>query len=276
MREKLAIIIPIYEDLIMGSDAYNSVCNTIEKCSERPIFFLLPCNRYVGFKVVESLKCKFDIRTIFLDDVHFASIQSYNKLLLSPDFYLEFNCFEFIAIVQTDVWIFKDGFNEYTDLGFTYIGGITFKRWYKKSYWRIDNILAPINGGMSIRKVDDFLEILLSNKSLGLSFFLRRLYFHWKRGGLSFRKVNEIIRSQSIKTYCKSPEYNEDIVLYLISQVDQRFRIPHWTQSKLFCWDSAPWLLFENFKELPMAAHAYCRDDFPYEGNRTFWSKYCR
>ena len=276
MREKLAIIIPIYEDLIMGSDAYNSVCNTIEKCSERPVFFLLPCNRYLGFKLVESLLSKFDIRTILLDDEHFASVQSYNKLLLNPDFYLKFNCYEFIAIVQTDVWIFKDGFNEYTDLGFTYIGGITFKRWYKKSHWRIDNILAPINGGMSVRNVDDFIEILGSEKRLGMIFFIKRLYFHWKIGGFSFRRVNEIIRSQRIRTYCKAPEYNEDVVLYFISQVDRRFSIPHWTQSKLFCWDAAPGLLFENFKELPMAAHAYCRDDFPYEGNRTFWSKYCK
>ena len=110
MREKLAIIIPIYEDLIMGSDAYNSVCNTIEKCSERPVFFLLPCNRYLGFKLVESLLSKFDIRTILLDDEHFASVQSYNKLLLNPDFYLKFKVsfrHLFCYVHNTDILLSK-------------------------------------------------------------------------------------------------------------------------------------------------------------------------
>jgi|GEM_PF-3392861 len=276
MNSDLAILIPLHKDLMLDGEEYKSVRNTINQCGNRVIYFVMPRHGHEDFHVVNSLFNEFPVCISLWEDYHFADIDAYSKLLLKREFYRSFKDYSYIAIVQPDVWIFHDDFDKYKKLGYSYIGGLVFKRWYRKKEWRVDQLLSPINGGMSLRKVDDFLNLLDSKKRLGLYFFCRRLYLLWKKRRLSLATCLDVPRTQRICEYAKLAEFNEDVVLYYASMVEPAFTIPKCLEVKYFCWDAAPWVLMNAFKNLPMAAHAYSRNDFPYEGNDLFWKEYCK
>ena len=160
MNADLAILIPLHKDLMLDSEEYKSVRNTINQCTHRVIYFVMPRLAHGDFHVVQSLINEFQVRISLWEDHHFEHVEAYSKLLLNREFYRSFKEYSYIAIVQTDVWIFQDDFDRYKKLGYSYIGGLVFKRWYRKKEWRIDQLLSPINGGMSLRKVDDFLNLL--------------------------------------------------------------------------------------------------------------------
>lgn len=276
MNVDLAILIPLHKDLMLDGEDYKSVRNTINQCDNRVIYFVMPKLAHGDFHVVKSLINEFQIRISLWEDHHFVHVDAYSKLLLNREFYRSFEDYSYIAIVQTDVWIFQDDFDRYKKLGYSYIGGLVFKRWYRKKEWRVDQLLSPINGGMSLRKVDDFLNLLDSNKRLGLYFLFRRMYVLLKKGRYSLSTWVDLLRTQRICAYAEVAEFNEDVVLYYASLKEPGFTIPRCLEVKYFCWDTAPWVLMNAFKNLPMAAHAYSRNDFPYEGNVLFWREYCK
>jgi hypothetical protein len=276
MTADLAILIPLHRDLTLDGEEYKSVRNTINRCANRVIYFVMPRLSHLNFHVVQSLIDEFQVRISLWEDQHFVRVEEYSKLLLKPEFYRSFNEYSHIAIVQTDVWIFQDDFDRYKKMGYSFIGGLVFEGWYKKTSWRIDHLLAPINGGLSLRNVSDFLNLLNSNENLGLYFLSRRIYFLIKKGRCSFFQLLDLFRTQRIRAYAGVAEFNEDVVLYYASLKEPRFTIPKCLDVKFFCWDTAPWVLMNAFNKLPMAAHAYYRNDFPYEGNYLFWRKYCK
>jgi len=56
------------------------------------------------------------------DPVFFQSPQSYNKLLINPEFWSAFTDFDYMLIVQLDVIIFRNELDIWLDKGFDYIG----------------------------------------------------------------------------------------------------------------------------------------------------------
>lgn len=85
-------------------------------------------------------------------DIH--SAQDYNRFITSLDFWRSLEC-EWVLIVQHDSGILREGIEEFTSLGYSYCGA----PWGKNAPWaRKDR--AGGNGGISLRRVPDHLELL--------------------------------------------------------------------------------------------------------------------
>lgn len=56
------------------------------------------------------------------DNECFTSLQHYNQLMMSPEFYQRFCDTEYILICQLDAYIFKDELTKWCEKGYDYIG----------------------------------------------------------------------------------------------------------------------------------------------------------
>ena len=112
-------------------------------------------------------------KMIHLEDEYFRTIRDYNRLLLTNNFYDMFNSYEYIVILQTDSFLIKD-ISDIIDKKFTYVGSpwahpkkinFLFGHFYENSR-KINGFLSTKievgNGGLSIRKVSNFIDLLSS------------------------------------------------------------------------------------------------------------------
>ncbi len=147
--KKIAVIIP-FHNLSLNDHEEKSLQCLLKKTDKENIFLILP----------EKFKEKFNyenIKKVYFDDKYFISQKTYNKLLLSTDFFLSFDSYNYILIYQLDSFLIK-GFNELKNFyGEDYIGSPHFN--VKKK--RFNGVL---NGGFSMRAVGPSLKVLRSEK----------------------------------------------------------------------------------------------------------------
>ena len=87
----------------------------------------------------------------------FASIHSYNCMMLDPAFYGRFSGYDYILLFQLDAWVFEDRLDEWCAKGYDYVGAPLF------APGRGDLQCARTgNGGFSLRRVDAFSKALSS------------------------------------------------------------------------------------------------------------------
>lgn len=87
-------------------------------------------------------------------DSYFKSTKDYSRLMKSNSFYRDFVSYEYMMILQTDVWVTSiNKIDDFIDEGFDYIGAPILTN---KKHWPS----APCcgNGGLSLRKVQSFIE----------------------------------------------------------------------------------------------------------------------
>ncbi|RYG45716.1 MAG: hypothetical protein EOO01_17385, partial [Chitinophagaceae bacterium] len=105
-------------------------------------------------------------------DHYFNSIEGYNQLMLSEEFYSSFAAYEHILIHQADVFIFKDELQFWCNKGYAYIGPPWLRkpdRTIKKLFNYLRKLVQPGygvkhnlvgNGGFSLRHVQKHLNVL--------------------------------------------------------------------------------------------------------------------
>lgn len=106
------------------------------------------------------------------DDNFFKSISSYNKLMLSREFYQRFlNKFNWMLIHQLDAFLFKNNLNDFCQMPYDYYGapwrpaqlirpGIECPRLLKVLGKRI----SVGNGGLSLRKLESVIDLIQEKK----------------------------------------------------------------------------------------------------------------
>lgn len=268
-----AIVIPAYKRFSDFNEHEKlSFLNNCHVFKNSIVIVVLPFGLKSEVGVFEN-QVEIKLNFVFFDDEFFRSIVGYNKLMTDSRFYLKFKSFDYIFVCQTDVWVFENKIEEFAKLNYSYIGGVHFKDSVNKDLWDFDYIDGNINGGASLRKVKDHIRVL-NNKVpwMGWSAFREflcknriynpRLIFWYYRK----KRTNVVIEAMANNT-------NEDLIFYELSKFIKWFKLPKVLDDKLlnFSWDVAPWVLYKKTNRLPMACHAWFRDDFPYSGNMQFW-----
>ena len=152
MRKLVSIIIPIYKEELnelekISLNQLNKILHKYNKIFIAPERLKINCN-YYNYEVIK------------FPNEYFDSIDSYNKLMLNRNFYKLFSDSEFILIYQLDAFVFNDFLEYFCSLKYDYIGAAwTFvtKARECKSYVG--------NGGLSLRRVASFIELLDNNKT---------------------------------------------------------------------------------------------------------------
>lgn len=175
------------------------------------------------------------------DDTYFTSIQSYNRLMMSPELYQRFSDAEYMLLCQLDAYIFRDELTEWCQKGYDYIGAPwikpfpnslpivqTLRKWiYRSKKVNIDYKVG--NGGLSLRKINKHLEVVTL-----LQDAIQHYLFH-----------------------THSDHYNEDVFFATeVNKYGLNFNYPTWKEALRFSFDKRPRLCYQtNHCQLPFGCH---------------------
>lgn len=147
-----AVAIIVYSEFPLISEIA-SFCQCVEIFKTHKICIIAPstlqCSVYTD--IISKTFVHWNIQRF--DDACFRSIQTYNKLMLSEHFYLRFADYDFILIYQLDAWVFTDELDSWCAKGYDYIGA----PWFSD---RGEMFAFAGNGGLSLRKVATFIDVL--------------------------------------------------------------------------------------------------------------------
>lgn len=153
MVQEAAVVIPYYHnDLDITERISYEQC--IKVLRDYPIVFVIP----KGFEIVlDKFPEKWEI--VEMPPEWMVSIEAYNQMMLSREFYMAFQQYKYILIYQLDAYVFSDRLLEFCEYGYDYIGAPWIEG--KFDFELADRgILYVGNGGFSLRKVNSCLHQL--------------------------------------------------------------------------------------------------------------------
>lgn len=220
MNRKIAVVIPAYKE---DFDKYEKV--SFERCYEvfsshyDVILFTPETTDFTQIRKNYPL-----IKHQKYNTEAFASIASYNKMLLSADFYCQFSDYQYILIYQLDGYVFRDRLAEWCDMGYDYVGAPWLFR------------------GTGV----DWINLAIRNLLLLIGFYHISLFRYRKvgNGGVSLRNVQRFAElAESISGRVSRSErfragrFNEDIYWSLIAKGLSK---PDWRTAARFSIDMLP------------------------------------
>lgn len=162
---KIVAVVPCYKDAQdLSAVEKRSLCNNLAKL-DGVAQIVLACSTDVdASRYHEMFGDGFSVK--FFDAGNFRSIHTYNHLLKSLSFYKAFEDFDFMLIVQTDVYIFRADYDEF--LNYDYVGapwsghGLA----HLKCIHPVSDPFFVGNGGYSLRKIASFIQVLETDARL--------------------------------------------------------------------------------------------------------------
>ena len=143
---KIAVVIPVYKSLeTLNEFEKRSINNCLQKLSDLDIYMAGPESLKESYQSVYK-KVEFNV----FKDHFFKSIAGYNQLLKHPVFYLRFQSYSHILIVQTDAWIFGNSDDLKSFVHCDFAGAPSL----------LNGKLRGYNGGLSLRNVSKCLDVL--------------------------------------------------------------------------------------------------------------------
>jgi hypothetical protein len=256
MKNLVKIIIPVYQENLEIDEVFSLMqCCTV--LSKYQIVIVKPKSLNVGYiyQMFPQLTAK------SFDDEYFKSVESYNRLMLSPEFYSQFLDSEYILIYQLDALVFRDELEMWCNKSFDYIG-------------------APwIPRGLFLKKIRNaFLRLRGNDKRT----FEKHIHYKVGNGGFSLRRVSafyEITTNETdlIQSYLKPDMKNrkfipEDVFWALEpKRKNYNFSVPDYNEALLFSFDKYPRECFKITHTIPFGCHAWNR-----KKTYPFWIKIIR
>lgn len=210
----------------------------------------------------------------YFDKKYFASITSYNSLMLDKNFYRIFDNYEFMLIYQLDAWVFRDELEFWLHKGFDYIGAPWFID-YDSSNQPMPFMEYCGNGGFSLRNIEKMYKLLSMN------IYLPKTFMALFKANKKKKLVSNILsipifylkwlfQKERFLTIWQLATLNEDT---LIAKVARKyypdFKIATAQEAMPFAFECKPDYLFKlNGNKLPFGCHAYRKY------NWNFWKKY--
>ncbi|MDV7187440.1 DUF5672 family protein [Lutibacter sp. TH_r2] len=273
IKKEICIVIPIYKETLNKFEII-SILQCIKVLSNYNIHFV--CSKKLNIKFYKS-KFKEITNYTFFEEEYFANIEGYNSLMLSANFYKTFENYSYMLLYQTDCYVIKDELLAWANKGYDYIGGVWFE-----NYRGNPNLGAkewfPGNGGLSLRNIKTVIKLVSSKAPLKnmkqlneeknklknkANFNIYKWFFSFPFRLMGY-KNNLNYLAQNYKA-------NEDVFFMQASLIYKKIKTPNVNQAILFSWDRHPAFLYNKYKKLPFACHAWYRSEIPYEGNKEFW-----
>ena len=200
---------------------------------------------------------------IFFDKKYFLNIRTYTILCNSLSFYQKFRDFDYILICHFDVIVLKNNLKTFINSSLSYIGAPAgkknpFDRTRKKLWAR----RFFCNGGFSLRKVSDFINVLESSK-ISFPFNYYTIYECSKSGFFPFfsllRKTKNHNFSNKGEYFAQNLNLHEDTFWsYFATIFYDEYKLPSLSETTNFCFDGDPFFFYKkNYFKLPMALHGH-------------------
>jgi len=261
MKKKLIIITPVYKKNLTKNELLSmQSCKKHLKDYEKVI---ISPKKLSSEKEFNKMWQDFGYSIIYFDDKYFKSIASYNKLMISIDFYKEFIDYEYMLICHLDVLIFSNKLDHWLSKKIDYIGAPwVFK---DENGLRFNN---AGNGGLSLRRVKSFLDVLEAK------------HFYYKTFNTVFLDANIynptpvlmklFLKYKFFKKFMPLFKYiyigNEDRFWSAYAKFfAKEFKVANIEESLPFAFECYPEFCYEkNNFELPFGVHAWeeCNPEF--------------
>lgn len=248
-----AVVVPVYRPLTDPAEML-SLEQTLETLAEYPVYLVGPASLQTYF---EGLRVSLSgrLQNVIFAEQYFESIQGYNDLLLSKKFYLAFDRFEYLLIVQTDALVLSNALEFWCSKQYSYIGAPWFDGYTTPTFPLTLNSVG--NGGFSLRRVPDFLKVLSRPR-----IFKNVLMQSWP--GSIVSNVYRYLKDYHSLVYGDAHlniDVNEDLFwgLFVPAQCSF-FRVPQATEALAFAFEAHPDFLYQlNQQTLPFGCHAWQR-----------------
>lgn len=153
MKTSVVVVIPYYHnDLTEGEEISFQSCLSVLK--NYPIVLVIP-------QKISKESCPVGENLSYevVPDFWLESVASYNQMMLSKEFYIRFDKYEYMLVFQLDAFVFSDSLDWFCKLQYDYIGAPWLRGW---KYLRDMNhgVWHVGNGGFSLRKISAFINIL--------------------------------------------------------------------------------------------------------------------
>lgn len=150
----VAVVIPIYREKLNSFEKI-SLMQAMNILKKYDIVLVMPKGLHID--LVHNCKVEYFSKEYFL------SISSYNRLMLSEEFYCRFGNYKYILIYQLDAFVFLDELLYFCSLGYDYVGA----PWLHGIYKYVDEkhcVWNVGNGGLSLRKISSFIRAVREEK----------------------------------------------------------------------------------------------------------------
>ena len=282
--ESKVVVIPVYKKMIDTIEEA-SLRNTLKVLHRHPVVLVSHKDLDLGFYNKVSEEEGVDISVEYFDKKFFSSVEGYNALCYSKEFYERFSSYCYMLICQLDAWVFSDQLDYWCAKGYDYIGAPIFHTYNKTHYTQ--SIVGIGNGGFSLRRVAHCLRVLSISQNRPFVKPLELIRFYSGLGKYTddftqnlFRRIM-IVPTVFLKFfgfgntlgYYIRKHANEDLIFG--SWSDKAWgltsNLPEIDEAMKFSFEVNPSLLFNKVGHLPFGCHAFTKWEY-----EEFWSKYIK
>lgn len=241
-KSLVAVVIPVYQANLSDAEQM-SLRQCMNVLGNYPVIIVKPA----GLDLTAFQQQYPSLTFLSFDDSFFTGVDSYNRLMVSVDFYKTFSAYEYILIYQLDAFVFRDELKAWCAKGYDYIGAPSL---HHPEYDIIPAASAQdfatalsthrvvLNGGLSLRRIPAFLRYLK----------IYNLFYPAWKGNEDMLFCQEATRLKPMKLFLKLPE---------------------WREALLFSFEKSPAASYElTNRQLPFACHAWERYD------AAFWAPF--
>ncbi len=258
---RVAVIVPLYKSSLFNSEEF-SLNNTSKILKDHDLYIIGPNSLRKHFLELNS-RVGPNFRIKLYPDIFFESIDGYNKLLMSKFFYSSFSSYEYILILQVDALVFSDQLESWCNRNYSYVGAPWFEGFSKPN--KPLKFLGVGNGGLSLRKVNDFIRVLSFPRYMPS-------FKHHNTETQSLLKLSRWYFYNLIFAFNFQPfksRQQEDIFWGLIvPKYCDFFTVASASEAVAFSFEVEPEYLFKlNLNKLPFGCHAWEKY------NPNFWKK---
>jgi len=262
----IAIVIPIYRAHLSKFEMI-SLKQAARKLSSYPFVFVT--HKKISTDFLQDTISTFGVvsyKELFGEN-NFGSIEDYNKLLLDRRFYKRFRHYHYLLIHQLDAFVFRDCLNHWCHAAFAYVGAPWLAGFHAPLQGA--DYVGVGNGGLSLRKVDQFLRVLSRfsyiEKPISLLDCFSRDTKQFPLRSL-MRLVKCLTFSNNTFALFNDYRYNEDDFWgRIVPRNFKWFQVPDAQEALDFSMEVNPRKMFEdNGKRLPFGCHAWWRYDLDF------------
>lgn len=283
-KKKCIIVIPVYKTSPSEAEIA-SLKQGLKILGRHEITFITHnrCNISIYNSVVNRSGIEVGIQ--YFDSKYFSSIEGYNNLCLSLEFYERFSNYEYMLIYQLDAWVFRDELDYWCCKGYDYIGAPLFHAHNSRQF--STKFSGVGNGGFCLRRISHCLEILKGNQNKPYIMPIQLIKIYWNyllysdeyKSLISYFRIIPLLSLKMLGIfnnirYYRSKSINEDLLLGSWSAISwgHKGNIPDFEEAMKFSFEVNPAFLYEkNDKKMPFGCHAF--EKWEYD---TFWSKYIK
>lgn len=125
-NNKVAVVLPVYKtEMDMSEQASFEQC--LKVLGGYDIFLVTHAQLNTDFYEKIARKQGTKLSYAYFDKAFFRNIRGYNSLMLSIDFYRQFERYSHILIHQLDAFVFRDELPYWTSLPYDYVGAPWFE-----------------------------------------------------------------------------------------------------------------------------------------------------